>query len=69
VKVELLEDGTLRVTAETPMESFALSHWYRLWEEHKAAFMVSTVERTGFNPRLHPEYAIVEAAAVKGPVK
>lgn len=45
MKVELDEKGTLVVRSETPIESFALTHWYTLWKKRDALFLVSTVER------------------------
>ncbi len=45
MKVELDEKGTLVVTSETPVESFALTHWYNLWEKHDATLLVTIIAR------------------------
>lgn len=47
MKAELDEKGTLVVTAQSPLESFALSHWYTLWDKGEAVFLITTVERSG----------------------
>lgn len=45
MRVELDEKGTLVIWAETPIESFALTHWYNLWVKDDALMLVNTVER------------------------
>lgn len=45
MKVELDEKGTLIVTAESAIESFALTLWHRMWEEKTAVLLVQTVDR------------------------
>lgn len=45
MKVDLDEKGTLVIRSETPVESFALSHWYNLWLKDDSMLLVSTVER------------------------
>jgi hypothetical protein len=45
MKADLDETGTLVIRSETPVESFALTHWYGLWRKKNATFLVSTVER------------------------
>lgn len=45
MKVNLGERGAMVVTAESPIESFALSHWFALWQDHKSTLQVQTVER------------------------
>lgn len=59
MKVELSDDGTLRVTAETALESFALSHWHTLYIEGKTSFLMSVVQ---VSPQdgAHPQYTNVE---------
>lgn len=43
MKVELDEKGVLIIKAESSVESFALSHWHRMWENNEVCFLVETV--------------------------
>ena len=42
MKAELDADGTLAIIAETPTESFALGHWWHLWQKREACLRVET---------------------------
>lgn len=60
MKVELDEKGVLIVSGESPVESFALTHWHRLWLAKESLFLVQTLERDtenvmskGFEPVDH----------------
>jgi hypothetical protein len=46
MKAELDEKGTLVIWAETPVESFALTHWHTLWNKDDALLLVNTVSRS-----------------------
>lgn len=42
MKAELDADGVLVIKAESPMESFALGHWWHLWQKRDASLRVET---------------------------
>jgi len=44
MKAELDSKGKLEITAETELESYALSKWVEDWNEKKAVLSVQTVE-------------------------
>jgi len=44
MKVKLDSKGKLEITAETELESYALSKWYEDWYAKKATLSVHTVE-------------------------
>lgn len=41
MKAELLSNGTLEVTAETSLESYALLMWHQHWSKHEVVQVVS----------------------------
>lgn len=51
MRVELDEKGTLVVWSDTPVEAFALTHWFNLWNKKDATFLIQTIERSEDDPR------------------
>jgi hypothetical protein len=44
MRAELDETGRLKISAESSVETYALSHWFAMWGEHKAVLQVETLE-------------------------
>ena len=51
MKVEITEKGHLKVISETAIESFALHHWFDLWQDHKAVLSIETKDLDGDDKR------------------
>ena len=42
MKACMSDEGTLSITGESPIESYALDHWFKEWEEHKSTLSINT---------------------------
>lgn len=62
MKVDITPTGTLRITAETAIEGFALTHWHTLWQARDTgvSLLVGTMQHIEGSTALHPEFAVVD---------
>ena len=59
MRVELDETGTLVISSDSPLESFALSHWHKLWEKRGSTFLLQTIAKSGLtHEAIAPEYRL-----------
>ena len=56
MRAELDETGKLKIAAKSAIESFALSHWFSMWQNHKAVLQVETIERRDGQPVTNLRY-------------
>lgn len=60
MKVDLDENGCLCIRAETPVESFALTHWHDEWVHGRCQFLVQRTELSDESNRFEKSFGTVE---------